>query len=122
MRWLVCGARDYAGEETLFATLTLLAVDRGFPSVVIEGEARGADTMAREWAEHFMLPVEKYPANWTKYGRAAGPIRNRQMLTEGKPDLVVAFYSGPPTESRGTANMVKQARAAGLEVIEEVPE
>ncbi len=119
MRWLVCGGRDYPDEKTLFATLTLLVVDRGWPSVVIEGEARGADTMAREWAEHFMIPVEKYPADWERYGRAAGFIRNRQMLSDGKPDLVVAFYDKPREESKGTADMVKQARAAGVETIEE---
>ncbi|MEM9912925.1 MAG: hypothetical protein AAF922_19365 [Pseudomonadota bacterium] len=46
-------------------------------------------------------------------GRAAGPIRNKEMLDEGCPDLVVAFPGG-----RGTANMVKQAQAAGVEVLD----
>lgn len=122
MRWLVCGSRTYSDEGYLFAALTLLGVDRGFPSALIEGEAPGADTLARRWAEYFMVPVEPFPANWKEYGRAAGPIRNKQMLVEGKPDLVIAFYDRPPAESRGTANMVSQARKAGIEVIEEVPE
>ena len=52
-----------------------------------------------------------YPANWKKHGRAAGPIRNKQMLEEAKPDLVIAFPGGA-----GTANMVKQAREAGVKV------
>lgn len=56
------------------------------------------------------LPFE---ADWHTHGRAAGPIRNRRMIEEGKPDLVVAFPGG-----RGTANMVNQARAAGIEVRE----
>lgn len=85
------------------------------PAVVIEGEALGADTLAREAAEYFGIEVERYPANWTLYGRAAGPIRNNQMLTEGKPDLVVAFHHDIE-HSKGTKNMVKQAKALGIPV------
>jgi hypothetical protein len=54
-----------------------------------------------------------YPADWAKHGRAASPIRNQQMLDEGRPNLVVAFPGG-----RGTADMVRRARSAGVEVIE----
>lgn len=80
---------------------------------IIEGEARGADTLAKQWAEERYLPVEKYPANWDTHGKAAGPIRNKQMLTEGKPDLVIAFLA---PNSRGTANMISQAEKAGVPV------
>jgi UDP-N-acetylmuramoylalanine-D-glutamate ligase len=59
------------------------------------------------------IPVETYEADWDTHGKAAGPIRNKRMLDEGKPDLVVAFPGG-----RGTANMISQARKAGVEVIE----
>jgi len=82
-------------------------------SVVIHGAAPGADTLAGRWAELRRVPVEAFPADWEKHGRAAGPIRNAPMLAEGKPDLVVAFPGG-----RGTANMCKQARAAGVKVVE----
>lgn len=80
---------------------------------IITGAARGADRFGGDWAaiEHCLL--EEFPAAWEHHGRAAGPIRNRQMLKEGKPDLVIAFPGG-----NGTANMVKQARQAGVEVIE----
>jgi hypothetical protein len=81
--------------------------------VVIEGEARGADTIAREEAEKLGLTVERYPADWARYGRAAGPIRNKQMLVEGRPDFVLAF-SADIERSRGTRNMVDQAIKAGL--------
>jgi hypothetical protein len=54
-----------------------------------------------------------FPADWEKYGKAAGPIRNQQILVEGKPDLVVAFQGG-----RGTANMVSRAQQAGVPVVE----
>ena len=59
------------------------------------------------------LPCAVYRADWEGLGRKAGPIRNQQMLDEGKPDLVVAFPGG-----RGTANMMRIAREAGIEVIE----
>jgi hypothetical protein len=84
---------------------------------VIEGEAKGADSLARQWAYDNDIPVEKYPADWTAHGRAAGPIRNRKMLTEGKPDIVVAFPSVPLDQSKGTRNMVEQARKADIKVI-----
>lgn len=71
--------------------------------------------MAKAVAQSQGYTVESYPADWKRYGRAAGPIRNRQMLEEGKPDLIIAFHSNL-AESRGTANMVKIARKAGIEV------
>jgi ABC-type Fe3+-hydroxamate transport system substrate-binding protein len=80
--------------------------------VVIHGAARGVDEQAMIAAQ--TLPGVKhlpFAADWHKHGRAAGPIRNKRMLDEGKPDLVVAFPGG-----RGTANMVKQAQAAGIPV------
>jgi len=77
--------------------------------VVIEGEAPGADTLGRIWAELHGIPVEQFPADWTRYGREAGPKRNKQMLDEGKPDFVVGFIDKPKAESRGTNNMISQA-------------
>jgi len=78
--------------------------------VVIEGEAPGADTLAKEWAEEREIIIMPFPANWKKYGRSAGPIRNRQMLDEGKPDMVVAFPSVYLHDTKGTKDMVKVAR------------
>jgi hypothetical protein len=71
--------------------------------------------MAGEFAKWKGIAVKEYPADWQKHGKAAGPIRNRQMLEDGKPDLVIAFSGG-----RGTANMISQARAAGVKVL--IPE
>jgi len=69
--------------------------------------------LAQEWAEARGVPCEVYLANWAELGRKAGPIRNQQMLDEGRPTLVVAFPGG-----RGTADMIRRARSAGVEVIE----
>lgn len=111
MRLLVCGGRDL--KDAFLVATVLNSVHKSRPiTVLIEGEACGADTMARMWAETNGIPVEKYPADWRKHGNAAGPVRNKQMLAEGKPDMVLAFPGG-----RGTRNMVAQATAANLKII-----
>ncbi len=119
MRVLVCGGRDFKDEAFVERILS----DRLYPYLfsnkqvtIIEGGARGVDTFALNWVlarVHSDYPprVEEYPADWEKYGWAAGPIRNIQMLDEGKPDLVIAFPGG-----RGTKNMVNQARDRGVPV------
>jgi hypothetical protein len=111
-RVLVCGGRDYADRQTLSDTLSRLRAERGI-SVLIAGGARGADTLAEEWAKASGVECVVYHADWHKHGRAAGPIRNKRMLDEWRPTLVVAFPGG-----RGTRNCVKQARASGIEVVE----
>lgn len=117
MRLLICGSRDYTDEGAIEYEL------REFPpdTVVIHGGARGADRMAGEIARRLGMAVEEYPADWAKHGKAAGPIRNAQMLKEGKPDMVLAFFLDNAMSSRGTANMVEQALAAGVSVTCVVP-
>jgi hypothetical protein len=66
--------------------------------------------LAGAWAA---IEVEVYRADWAKHGRSAGPIRNQRMLSDGKPDKVMAFPGG-----RGTRGMIALARAAGVEVLE----
>lgn len=115
MRVLVCGSRDYDRRDTLYATLDRLVIEK--IDAIIEGEAKGADALARQWAESRKVPVIKFPADWKKYGKSAGPLRNKHMLVEGKPDLVIAFPKGKLDDTRGTKNMVTQARAAGIATI-----
>ena len=91
---------------------------------VIHGGARGADRYAREWAtrrlsEHpfpglLNIYVKEFPADWETHAKAAGPIRNRRMLEEGKPELVLAFKNGfDHTLSRGgTENMGQASESA----------
>ena len=112
MKVLVCGGRNYADRDHLNAELDRLHAERGFTQV-IAGGARGADTLAEEWAKARGLPCDVYRADWKGLGRKAGPIRNERMLHEGRPALVVAFEGG-----RGTAHMCRIAREAGVEVIE----
>jgi hypothetical protein len=112
MRVLVCGGREYADREKLAAVLADLRRTRGITHL-IAGGARGADAFAAEWADDEDIPCSIYMADWEGLGRKAGPIRNQRMLDDGKPDLVIAFPGG-----RGTADMVRRARDAGVETIE----
>ena len=112
MRVLICGDRNWKNWGAIKKVVNNLPDD----AVVIQGMCRGADLMSRYIAVKRGLSVEDYPADWDTYGRAAGPIRNKQMLDEGKPDIVYAFH--PDLEnSKGTKNMVNQAKKYGIEVI-----
>lgn len=113
--WLVCGGRDYKDHVTLHNRLIEVMGERGRPYLLIHGAAKGADRLAERWARHMGVHVRAYPAEWKRYGPSAGPIRNKQMLDEGRPNLVIAFPGG-----RGTADMVKQAQERGVEVVEGV--
>lgn len=110
-RVLVCGGRDYSNREELFSVLDTAHLADPIGEV-IHGAAAGADSLAGEWASARGIPARPFPADWNNHGRAAGPIRNLQMLTDGMPDLVIAFPGG-----RGTANMIKQAKAHGVPVV-----
>jgi hypothetical protein len=112
IRVLICGGRDF--DDTKLMHRTLLERDKATPfSLVIHGGAQGADKMAHQWAKKNLVPVREFKADWEKWGRSAGPIRNRAMIYEGHPDLVIAFPGG-----RGTADMIRQARQSGIEVVE----
>lgn len=83
--------------------------------MLIEGEAEGADKLSRRAAEMLDIPVQPCAANWRELGKAAGPIRNREML-KFNPDLVVAFQE-QLEYSKGTANMIRMAKKDGVSVI-----
>ena len=114
MKVLVCGGRYFTGLQAVI-TLgnALLAIHKETPiTEIIHGAARGADTLAEKFGEYFGIPTRAFPADWKKYKNSAGPIRNKQMLVEGNPDVVVAFPGGA-----GTANMVSQAIKHKVKVI-----
>ncbi|MBA9069574.1 hypothetical protein FHR71_003335 [Methylobacterium sp. RAS18] len=116
-RVLVCGGRDFGDH---MAVCRALAPYKPVPwnavseHIIIHGGCpTGADKFADEWCGTFGVRMRVFLADWSKHGRAAGPIRNRRMIDEGQPDLVLAFPGG-----RGTADMVRRARAANIEVRE----
>lgn len=97
--------------DTCFAVLD--AVHKQTPiTCVVHGAASGADMMGERWAYQRRIPSEAHHAQWKEHGRKAGPMRNTEMLCSGA-DMVVAFPGG-----RGTADMVRQARKAGVPVYE----
>jgi SLOG family YspA-like protein len=112
-RVLICG--DRAWNDYFMLANAVWSLPDG--SIIIEGEANGADQLARKAAEcrEPAFRVMQFPAQWWKYGRGAGPVRNRQMLKEGQPDEVWAFHDNLAA-SKGTANMVRLAERAGLPV------
>lgn len=111
LRVLVCGDRNWTDRRCIAEKLEALHCAADL--VVIHGGCRGADQIAGEIAEGLDVSVETYWANWKRFGLGAGPIRNQQMLDEGKPDLVLAFHPDL-SQSKGTADMVRRAKAAGV--------
>lgn len=112
MRILVCGDRNWSDFNIIKRELSK------YPNgtIIIEGDCRGADNIGEYIAKQLGFEVIKFPANWEKYGKSAGPIRNRQMLIEGKPDLILAFHSNIQN-SRGTKNMIETANKSGIKII-----
>ena len=113
-RVLVCGGRDYHNESQMILTLSAFLLP---DDVIVHGGARGADSLAGDVGGRLLgHKVEVYPADWHTHGKAAGPIRNQQMLDSGI-DLVIAFPGG-----KGTEDIVRRARKTGVEVVVEVVE
>lgn len=128
-RVLICGGREYGFDKDpvtkkltvnfletekmydIIEKLALAAKNAGKCLIIIHGAARGADTLADEAAKSFGIRCLSFPADWTTHKKAAGPIRNQQMLKEGKPHLVIAVPGG-----KGTAHMCKIATEANIPV------
>ena len=109
---LICGDRNYKNWEKIKEYLDTL----GSKTIIIHGCAKGADSLAGNLASGRGWGIMRFPANWSKYGRAAGPIRNQQMLDESKPDLVVYFHDDIEN-SKGTKDMITRAEKANIPVI-----
>ncbi len=121
-RLLVCGGRDYEKVRYVFSVLSglkprpLLLIQGGNKGTRRDGKFYpGADLIARIWAELSDVPNVEYAVDHVVDGPwpAAGPRRNQRMLEKSKPTLGMAFPGG-----RGTADMVRRMKAAGLHVIE----
>lgn len=109
MKTIIAGGRDITDSRILHAALD--ACDWKITEVVC-GMARGADTLGKEWAEEFNIPVVEFPADWDKYGKAAGPIRNAEMADYA--EALIALWDG---KSRGTKNMIDQAIFRKMKVL-----
>ncbi|MCU0613259.1 MAG: DUF2493 domain-containing protein [Candidatus Eisenbacteria bacterium] len=113
---LVCGGRNFADREHLYRSLDLL--HKAEPIwVLVEGGAPGADRLAGDWADDREVIHVRHNARWKVNGRAAGPIRNRELRERWPIQLVVAFPGGT-----GTADMVRRAEAKGVPVMKFDPQ
>lgn len=110
MRVLVCGSRHWHELKPILDRLALLPK----LSTIIEGGAEGADQLARAAARVLGHDIIEYPANWNGRGKAAGPYRNRLMLSLA-PELVIAFHENI-WKSTGTKDTVSEARRRGINV------
>ena len=107
---IIAGTRTFDDFDLLCRKCDVFFSDKK-PTAIICGEARGADTLGRRYAEDHGISVESYPADWDHYGRSAGFIRNKEMASRA--DALVAFWDG---KSRGTKNMIEIARSKGIPI------
>ena len=118
-RIIIAGSRmfnDYRKMSESLDDLGLHIINTIDPIEIISGHAPGADALGERFAKAYGYPLTIFPAEWNKYGKAAGPIRNEKMAkyaAEADRGILVAF---PIEESRGTMNMIKLAKQYGLEV------
>lgn len=112
MKVLCCGDREWTDWLSIWEALRGL----GPLTEVVHGDCRGADKMSGYVAMKLGYKVHKHPADWKFHGKAAGPIRNQEMLDK-HPDieLVLAFHNDL-SNSTGTKDMVKRARGKGIPV------
>lgn len=121
MKVIICGDRYWDNVDVIRRELEQMPND----TIVVHGACRrwdekrhrfiGADYLAGVVARDLGFEVREYPAQWGKFGRAAGPIRNEQMLLIEWPSMVIAFH-GDIENSKGTKDMVGRAIAAGITV------
>lgn len=125
MRLLVCGSRNWHDKTTLFEVLDRkleAVINAGVPGYfeIVNGTAPGADAQAHEWAMLRERPSHSFPARWGTFHKAAGPVRNQQMLDyllerpEGEREVFA--FSNDLEHSRGTRDMVVRSIKAGVKV------
>lgn len=108
MKVIVAGSRSI----TRYSLVARAIVESGFRvTELFSGTAPGVDQLGEVWASSNGIPVRRFPAEWQKYGKRAGPIRNGKMAKEA--EALVAIWDGV---SRGTTDMIHQAQDAGLRI------
>lgn len=112
-RVIIAGTRSFNDYEQLRDSCNSLLSEkqRTHTVVIISGTARGADQMGERYAKERGFQLRRFPADWEQYGKSAGHIRNAKMADNA--DALIAFWDG---ESRGTKNMINNARRKGLAV------
>lgn len=114
-RVIVCGGRDFNDVDKCNQALDYYLRESNDKYEIVSGHAKGADTLGEQYAISNNIELTLFPADWNKYGRAAGPIRNRQMLDYALKSkaIIIAFWNG---KSRGAKNMIDISTNAGVTV------
>ncbi|MBE6947851.1 MAG: DUF2493 domain-containing protein [Ruminococcaceae bacterium] len=109
-RIVIAGSRDYDDytEAKQYIELCISQIKNKYTLIFVSGGCRGADMLGERYAEENGYPIERYPAEWSKYGKAAGPKRNIKMAQIS--DYVICFWDG---RSKGTKAMIDYARSMG---------
>lgn len=107
-RVIIAGSRNFNDFELLEKKM-LHFLQNQKNVVVLCGGARGADDLGRQFAEKHGFAVEMFPADWKKFGKRAGVLRNREMARTASGCVV--FWDG---QSKGSANMIEEAKRAGV--------
>jgi len=110
-RVIIAGGRDFKDYALLSNTMNHLLSNIKDDITVVCGKARGADTLGEQYAKEHGYMVQYFPADWERYGKAAGYIRNTEMAKNA--DALVAFWD---SHSLGTRHMIEIARKHGLNV------
>ena len=108
---IIAGSRHFSDFDHLAAACDFFLSNVEHSIEIVSGGAKGADSLGERYAAERGYELKRFPANWKKFGRNAGPIRNGEMASYA--DAVIAFPKGT---SVGTANMLKQARKARLKI------
>lgn len=110
MKIIIAGTRTFDNKQLLFNIMNDIVWTLKLQNpMVISGTAEGADKLGEEWAEERNFAISRFPPDWNKHGKAAGPIRNSQMADAA--DICVVFWDG---KSKGTKNMIETALSKGL--------
>jgi len=108
VKTIIAGSRAFTDYETLCHAMRAAGVT---VTEVVSGGSSGVDALGERWATEQGLPVKRFPAQWEKYGRAAGPKRNQQMAAYG--EALIALWEGG---GRSTSKIIREARKRGLRV------
>lgn len=108
-RLVVAGCRDFHDYAVASSEINkhLQKLDVEYSVIIVSGRAEGADKLGERYAAEHNLTIERFPAEWDKYGKYAGPRRNAQMAQAA--DAVLVFWDG---KSKGTKNMIENAKKA----------
>jgi len=116
MKTIIAGSRNFDNYDLLRKVMSGPVNEAGIsPTRIVSDMVFGAETLGERYASDMELPIDPFPADWSKHGRSAGYIRNAEMAEYA--DALVAFWD---MQSKGTENMIKQAKKHNLKIFIEI--